>query len=653
MARERILAGGVVAYNEEHNIEAALDSLLGQPLPSPWRWGTVWVVASGCTDRTVEVAESVAVREPRLRVIVEPDRGGKARALAEILRRARGDALLLLNSDATASPGSIGELLRTAVGEPVPFAVMGRPVPASDRDDPIGRMVRLSWNVHDEFHREVLADGKGTHLSDEVLLLSLPTAPPLPDGIINDGSYIGAWLTRHEGRRLYAPRATVKTATPSTLRDYLGQRRRILVGHHQIARMVGITPSALPRFAALHPRAALGVIRRALQRGHHRLSDLALLVCGELAATALAYWDRVPPERDHVRWQRIEAPARRERPVEPTSSQAVGSPSGVGGLGPRAPGPTSFLDLRVGTLLHVARRFGTGIPIDELDSLLPPEGPSGLPELLRWLDERPGLAKVEGGRVFPPDECPSGLSQRESRAEEYRRAAEVLVDRYLRPVLPWVRCVGITGSTAYGAPTAEDDLDLFVVTRTGALWVFLAYTYAAVRLGFRPAPGTARPPPCFNYVLEDRQAQTEFASARGFLFAREALNVRVLRGERYYQDLLAAAPWLGTEIPRLYAQRTSGIHPRHEPPAPWGVRLLNAFLFPPLAAYLQLAGLRRAARLRTQQNPEAVFRTLTGPRRLAFVSERFDQLRLDLAPATFVPREDLGMAGPSRIPTAR
>jgi hypothetical protein len=260
---------------------------------------------------------------------------------------------------------------------------------------------------------------------------------------------------------------------------------------------------------------------------------------------------------------------------------------------------------------------------------------------------------VEGNRVFPPNGDATRLPERESRAAEYRRAAEHLVDRHLRPVLPWVRCVGITGSTAYGVPEAGDDLDLFVVTRTGSLWVFLAYTYLAVRLGFRPIIGSDRPSPCFNYVLEDRQAQTEFAEARGFLFAREALTARIFRGESYYQDLLATAPWLGAEIPRLYAQRTSGVPPRGEPAAPWGVRLVNALLFPPLAAYLQLAGLRRNARLRSQLADDARFRTVTGPRRLAFVSDRFDHLRDDLAPASSAAREEVGMAGPSRIPTAR
>jgi hypothetical protein len=645
----RVLAGGVVAYNEEQHLERALDSLLRQTLPSGWRWGTVWVVASGCTDRTVEIAERMAAVDARVRVLVEPERAGKARALGQILRRASGDALVLLNSDARAGTGSVSELLRTADGCAAPFAVMGRPLPVSERRDLVGAMVRLLWNVHDEFHRVTLAHGEGTHLSDELLLLSLPMAPTLPDGIINDGSFFGAWLTQHHGRRLYAPAAAVETETPRSFRDHLTQRRRILIGHRQVARLVGIAPSALPRYALARPRQALALLRRAFRRGEHRWRDLFLLGAGEVAATVLATWDRLPPQKDHVRWRRINVPSAPESPERSSSDWTITAPPDSAA----SPQATAFLDVRVETLLQVARTFGTGVPLDELTYLLPSEGPAGVEDLRQWLDARPHLARVEGDRAFSPAAHADRLRERERRGAAYRRAAEHLVDRHLQPVLPWVRCVGITGSTAYGAPKAGDDLDLFVVTRAGSLWVFLAYTYVAVRLGFRPTAGSDRPPPCFNYVLDDRQAPTEFAEARGFLFAREALTARIFRGERYYRDLLATAPWLGGELPRLYAKRTSGVRPPPEPPAPWPVRVVNAALFPWLAAYLQLAGLRRNARFRSQSTRDGTFRTVTAPRRLAFVSERFDRLDGELAPASAASSQEAGMAAPSRIPTAR
>ena len=45
--------------------------------------------------------------------------------------------------------------------------------------------------------------------------------------------------------------------------------------------------------------------------------------------------------------------------------------------------------------------------------------------------------------------------------------------------------MGITGSTAYGEPKSGDDLDFIVVTRKGALWVFVLYAVLAARIQMR------------------------------------------------------------------------------------------------------------------------------------------------------------------------
>ena len=80
-------------------------------------------------------------------------------------------------------------------------------------------------------------------------------------------------------------------------------------------------------------------------------------------------------------------------------------------------------------------------------------------------------------------------------------------------------------------------------------------------------------------------------------------------------------------VPGLYAERARPPWDLPDRPAPLGVRLVNAALFPPLAAYLQLAGLVRNHRLRRQGEPEAAFRTVTHRDRIAFVSYRFERLR--------------------------
>jgi glycosyltransferase involved in cell wall biosynthesis len=102
------LDAGIVAHNEERSVGIAIDSLRAQALPANVAWGTIWVVASGCTDRTEAIVAERSARDPRVRLLAQPVRRGKAAALKEVFRRARGEGLVLLNADARAAPDAVG-----------------------------------------------------------------------------------------------------------------------------------------------------------------------------------------------------------------------------------------------------------------------------------------------------------------------------------------------------------------------------------------------------------------------------------------------------------------------------------------------------------------------------------------------------------------
>ncbi|HLY77417.1 MAG TPA: glycosyltransferase, partial [Thermoplasmata archaeon] len=160
--RPRVLVGGVAAYNEEPRIERSVRSLLEQELPEGIVWGKLWVVASGCTDRTAEIVERLAEEDPRVGLVVESRRNGKATALDQIFRRAEGDLLLLLDGDSVAAPGAVHALCEAARRVDQPFAVMGCPVPPHAPEGKIYPEVELLYRLHHEYHSEVLSRGEGT-----------------------------------------------------------------------------------------------------------------------------------------------------------------------------------------------------------------------------------------------------------------------------------------------------------------------------------------------------------------------------------------------------------------------------------------------------------------------------------------------------------
>ncbi len=605
----RTLTGGIVAYNVEDHIERSVRSLLTQELPDGVRWDRIWVVASGCTDRTVEVARRLALDDERIRLLVEPERRGKSAAVGEILTRSVSNAVVLLNSDAAAQSGAVAALLQRAPPGSPPYAVMGRPVVPEGPEDEWRSTLRWMWDLHHEYHLELLRDGTGAHLCDELLLLGGPRLPPLPAGVINDGSYFATWLAIHGGRCWYAPEARVEIEIPRWRREHLAQRRRIHVGNAQIADLLRAAPTTLPRFLCRHPRRALRSIARTLARDGG-IRHFVRIAIDELTSRGQAWWDRRPPARDYVRW----APVTRAAPVPDRTGAGTGRTATL----PEA------ADRRAALLLTVAERFGSGLPLEEFARLMPVS--MGVGETARWIAERPELAAIEDGHVSRPGAPPGPNADRRHRGALYRAEAVRVFSGPLAFADRWARCALVTGSTAYGEPEDGDDLDIFMIARRGTLWLLLLRAYLTLRLRGR---GTGRPLTtiCLNYVLEEGEATREFTAPHGSLFAREALSAYPIFGDEYYRALLGRSPWMEKEFPRLYAERRSPSIAPPAPPVAWPVRVLNAGVYPVLASYLQLVGLVRNRRARSAATREASFRTLTRPARVMFASRRFEDLR--------------------------
>ena len=292
---------GIPAFNEEHRIGTAIASLVRQTLPIGVEWGTIWVVASGCTDATGSEARRAT---PKVVVVEEGSRRGKSAALQSIFTRTQADLLVLLNADAVALPGAISAMMAHARTLTPPYAVSARPVlPADFPRVGVALAVRLLWEVHTLYETRAFESGRSRHLDDELLLMPVSHLPRLEPGIVNDGPFIAGWILRSGGRIGYAAEAEVQIRAPTTWRDHVAQRRRIFNGDRQIREIFGEAPSAATGSAVRRPREILRVVRDACDRlGIRDPSPICRLLIAEIIARAQSTLDRRTPPSDLAIW---------------------------------------------------------------------------------------------------------------------------------------------------------------------------------------------------------------------------------------------------------------------------------------------------------------------------------------------------------------
>jgi biofilm PGA synthesis N-glycosyltransferase PgaC len=215
---------GIMAYNEEANIERTLRAVLDQQGTS-MRIEEVIVVASGCTDRTVPIVTEVAEQDARVRLCIQEKREGKASAINLFLKEARSPVAVLIGADVIPDTSAIQNLC-IPFKDPKIGMVGGRPVPVNDPATFMGHSVHLLWRLHDRLAR------KSPKLGEVIAFRNVISGIPANSAV--DEISIQALISQLGYHLVYEPKCVVYNKGPLTVRDFLKQRRRIYAGHLKV-----------------------------------------------------------------------------------------------------------------------------------------------------------------------------------------------------------------------------------------------------------------------------------------------------------------------------------------------------------------------------------------------------------------------------------
>jgi glycosyltransferase involved in cell wall biosynthesis len=102
----------IPAHNEEHRLPPMLEAYAGYFDEKYGNEAELIVVSNFCSDRTAEVARSIGLRYPQVKVIDEPKRVGKGGAVLIGAQSAEGDLIGFADADGATPPESFDDLVK-------------------------------------------------------------------------------------------------------------------------------------------------------------------------------------------------------------------------------------------------------------------------------------------------------------------------------------------------------------------------------------------------------------------------------------------------------------------------------------------------------------------------------------------------------------
>ncbi|MEX1020198.1 MAG: glycosyltransferase [Litorilinea sp.] len=277
---------GVTAYNEEENIGNLLEALLDQHLHQV-ELAEVIVVASACTDRTVPIIQEFMARDSRVRLIEQATREGKTSAVNLFIQNASHNICVLESGDTIPHEYAIEHLVRM-FEDPEVGMVGAQKVPVDMPDHITGLLSHLRLRMEHELCLEIPRLGE--------MIAFRKVFDQIPPDVAMDEAFVEALVVRRGLTVKYAPDAVVYNTGPTTISDFVRQRRRNHAGHLYLKHKYGYAVSSIQNRRVL--RVALkevwGVVRL--------LWVLFLLGTLEGYSRVLGWYDFAFKKDRHVKW---------------------------------------------------------------------------------------------------------------------------------------------------------------------------------------------------------------------------------------------------------------------------------------------------------------------------------------------------------------
>ena len=277
---------GITAYNEEANIGHLLAAMVDQHLHDV-EIDEIVVVASACTDRTVPIVREYMAQDERVKLIEQERREGKTSAINLFLLAAQCDICVLESGDTVPHEYAVEHMVRM-FKDPEVGMVGAQKVAVNTPDHITGLLSHLRLRMEHELCLEI------PRLGEMIAFRKL--FDHIPPDVAMDEAFVEALVVKHGMTVKYAPDAIVYNTGPTTVGDFVRQRRRNHAGHLYLKHKYGYAVSSMDnsRVGRIAVRELWGIVRLAWV--------LFLLAAIEGWSRILGWYDFAIKRDRHVVW---------------------------------------------------------------------------------------------------------------------------------------------------------------------------------------------------------------------------------------------------------------------------------------------------------------------------------------------------------------
>lgn len=230
----------IASYNEKDSIGKAIKCLSDKEYTGI---NNEYEIIQVTPDEETLNAGSQAVKELHIENIytqIKDPRKGKAHALNMALDKAKGEIIVMTDGDVYFDKNSLQSLLECFNNKKI-GGVCGRPTPINTKKSFWGYLSHLLTSVADHKRKDVFTTKENAYYTKENTffplsgyILAFRNIGIRYDSRYIDDTYISLQILENGYQLAYAPNAKVLVKFPTSLKDYLTQRRRNFRGNDEI-----------------------------------------------------------------------------------------------------------------------------------------------------------------------------------------------------------------------------------------------------------------------------------------------------------------------------------------------------------------------------------------------------------------------------------